>query len=107
MDTSLTRILGLLKQKGIKDKDLIDGIGLNKSAISDWKSGRSKSYKRHIDKIADYLDISTEYLLGRSEDPSPRPEDAVIVRGDFVGPVSPEEKAWLESVLDAYRKQKK
>ena len=107
MDTSLTRILGLLKQKGIKDKDLIDGIGLNKSAISDWKSGRSKSYKRPIDKIADYLDVSTEYLLGRSDDPSPRPEDAVIVRGDYVGPLSPEEKAWLESVLDAYRKQKK
>jgi len=109
LDISLERILNLLKQKGIKDQILIQAIGLNKSAMSDWKSGRSKSYKKHIDKIADYLGVSSDYLLGRSDDPLPPVDmkDVTIVKESYVGPLDPSEKEWLESVLAAYREKVK
>ena len=28
-----------------------------------WKRGRNKSYIKHIQKIADYFNVSTDYLL--------------------------------------------
>ena len=106
MDLTMERISRALADKKISQKQFMADLGLATATFTEWKAGRLKSYKKHIDRIADYLDVSTEYLLGRSDDPNPRPEDAVIVRGDFVGPVSSEEKAWLESVLDAYRARK-
>ena len=94
-----------MKQKDIKDQVLIKAIGLNTSAMSDWKSGRSKSYIRHIDKIAEYLGVSVDYLLGRTDDPLPKIQiqDTIMAKGDYVGPVNPAEKQWLEAALAAYR----
>ena len=38
---------------------------MDKSAIGDWRRGSTKSYLKHIDKIADYFNVSVDYLLGR------------------------------------------
>lgn len=45
MDT-ISIILNLLEQKGAEQKDLTDYLGLKKQAFSEWKSGRSRSYKK-------------------------------------------------------------
>ena len=105
MDITLEKILNLLKTKGIKDKDFVSAIGLYSSALSEWKSGKSVSYKKHIDKIAEYLGVSVDYLLGRTDDPLPKIQiqDKIMVKGDYVGPVNPAEKQWLEAALAAYR----
>ncbi len=63
LDT-LSKISNLLKQKGKTQKDLTDFLGLVKNAFTDWKSGKSKSYIAHISKIAEYLEVSSDYLLG-------------------------------------------
>lgn len=105
MDTTIERILNLLKTKGIKDKDFVSSIGIYSSALSEWKSGKSVSYKKHIDKIAEYLGVSVDYLLGRTDDPLPKIQiqDTIMAKGDYVGPVNPAEKQWLEAALAAYR----
>ena len=64
MDT-VDKILELIKQKGITKQQFLTDIGLNKSAIGDWRRGSTQSYKKHIDKIADYFNVSVDYLLGR------------------------------------------
>ena len=109
VDITLEKILNLLKTKGIKDKDFVSAIGLYSSALSEWKSGKSVSYKKHIDKIADYLGVSSDYLLGRSDDPLPPVDmkDVTIVKDSYIGPLDPAEKEWLESVLAAYREKVK
>jgi len=68
---TVERIVNLLKEKGIQQKDFVKNIGLNSSALSDWKSGQNHSYKMHIDKIADYFNVSTDYLLCRTDGPTP------------------------------------
>ncbi|OJU13647.1 MAG: hypothetical protein BGN88_06535 [Clostridiales bacterium 43-6] len=62
----LNKILSLIQMKGIKDKDFLDDVGLNLTLLSDWKAGRNKSYLKHINKIAAYFDVSTDYLLGNT-----------------------------------------
>lgn len=67
MDTVLARILDLLSEKGITDKKFCLDNSFSLSTVSDWKSERNQSYKKHIQKIAQYLHVSTDYLLGNEQ----------------------------------------
>ena len=68
--TTMEKILTLLEQKGIEQQQFALAIGVNKQKISEWKSGKTKSYMKYIDKIAEFLSVSTDYLLGADEKPS-------------------------------------
>ncbi len=63
MDT-LNKILFLLKEQEKTQKDLMDYLGLGKTAFTGWKSGANTSYLKYISKIAEFLEVSTDYLLG-------------------------------------------
>jgi len=58
------RISELLREQGKEQKDLCDFLGVSPSVYSDWKSGKSKSVKQYIDRIADFLGCTPDYLLG-------------------------------------------
>lgn len=47
-------------------KELMDFLGLQKTAFSDWKSGKSASYEKYLPQIADFLGVSIDYLAGRT-----------------------------------------
>lgn len=66
MDT-LAKINNILKQKGKKQSDLTAYIGIHKNNFTDWKAGRSNSYLKYISQIAEYLEVSTDYLLGNEQ----------------------------------------
>ena len=57
------RIIMQLDELNLSQKDLTDYLGIDKSTFSQWKKGKSQSYKKYIEKIADFLDVSTDYLL--------------------------------------------
>ena len=63
--TTIDKIVVLIKEKGISQQQFLKDIGLNKSALADWKKGVNESYKKHIERIADYFNVSVDYLLGR------------------------------------------
>ena len=57
----------MIKQ-GKTQKQITTYLGLSKSTFSEWLAGRSKSYNKYIYQIADFLGVSPEYLLGKSDD---------------------------------------
>lgn len=57
----------LLNEKQIGKVAFLRDLGYSKNAYSEWKSGFTKSYMGRIDEIADYFDVSTDYLLGRAQ----------------------------------------
>lgn len=63
----IDRIINLLNEKGAEQKDLAEYLGVHPQLITEWKAGRTKSYKKYIDKIADFFGVSTDYLLGKDE----------------------------------------
>lgn len=69
MDT-LHKIMDLLWKRDMKEKDFCIAVGINKSAVTDWKNGKTKSYLKHISKIAEVLNVSEDYLLGETDDTS-------------------------------------
>ncbi|MCI8284988.1 MAG: helix-turn-helix transcriptional regulator [Firmicutes bacterium] len=54
--------------KNLKDARVAEATGIGKSTFSDWKNGRSVPKNDKLQKIADVLDVSLEYLLtGKTE----------------------------------------
>ena len=63
----LNRILLLLEEKHIQQRDLSDFLGLSKNTMTGWKSGCCTSYMKHLPKIAEFLNVSVDYLLGNEK----------------------------------------
>ena len=59
------RIKSAAKIKGVTIKKLLEDIGLNYNTITTMKKYMPRSDS--LAKIADYLDCSVDYLLGRTE----------------------------------------
>lgn len=70
MDELLRNILKIKSDKGISDRQFQKDLGLYASAVSEWKNGSSKSYEKHLVKIAKYLDVSIDSLLGKKAAPT-------------------------------------
>ena len=51
----------LHKQKK-SQKQLCDHLGIKKSNFSDWKKGKSVSYKKYLPEISNFLNVSIDYL---------------------------------------------
>lgn len=50
--------------KALKDSDVSKGANVSKSTFSDWKSGRSLPGRDKVLRIAKFLEVSVEELLG-------------------------------------------
>lgn len=57
----LDRITALLDGKD--QKELTDYLHLQKAAYTDWKSGKSKSYRKYLIEIAEFFGVSLDYLV--------------------------------------------
>lgn len=66
MDT-LYKITILLKEQKKSQKDLTDYLGLKKNAFTNWKSGHTSSYTKYLPQIAEFLDVSVDYLVGKTD----------------------------------------
>lgn len=57
------------KSKNILIKDMLESCDLSKNALSSMLSRGSWIQANNLAKIADYLDCSVDYLLGRTDNP--------------------------------------
>lgn len=72
MSNMYDRILELCQQKGIKPGRVCADTGLSRGMMSDLKMGRTKELSAKNTKIiADYFDVSTDYLLGYETEKTP------------------------------------
>ena len=67
-----------LKTTGKKPNAIREDIGVSSGVITKWKSGDCLPNGETLKRIADYLDCSVDYLLGRTDNPK-----AHLVPADF------------------------
>lgn len=67
VETVIQRTKLLLKEKGLKQKYLFEQIGKSPVLFNDWKNGKSKPTDEVLKNIADVLDTTPEYLLGKTD----------------------------------------
>lgn len=64
----LERIERLPDDHGESKQNLLEYLWMNRSTYSNWRLGKSRSYLKHIDEIATFLDIFPSYLIRGIED---------------------------------------
>ncbi|MEK5282578.1 MULTISPECIES: helix-turn-helix domain-containing protein [Paenibacillus] len=68
MNVTGDRIRNLRKRNNLKQRQLGDLIGVSPQVISNWERGYSPPDNENIAKLAEALNTSTDYLLGRLDD---------------------------------------
>lgn len=66
--TTFEIIKVLAKKRDISIKNLSQQLGFGESTIYKWKNQTPNL--DHLKKVADYFDVSVDYLLGRSDNTS-------------------------------------
>ena len=62
------RVLDLMKENELNGVQLSLLAGLSKGAVSEWKCGKKKPGTDAIVKLAKHFDVSTDYLLGLTDE---------------------------------------
>ena len=66
------RLLEIRKKNCETQSDLGEAVGMVKSHISEMENGKQTTTAEKIALICEHYKISSDYLLGLSDDPSPR-----------------------------------
>ncbi|VMB49423.1 phage DNA-binding protein [Streptococcus pneumoniae] len=120
MFETFEKIKSLAKKQGISLNTLEDRVGLGKNYIYSLKNKKTPSAE-HISKIADYFNVSTDYLLGRTDNPAIAGSDEFAqVNGQIIDlrkaaantmlfdgkPLNEDDIDFITSVLSAHFKSK-
>lgn len=75
------RLKALRESKGMTQRDFAADFGISKGTVGMWESGaREPKTIDELNRIADYFEVSSDYLLGRTnekEKPTPVSEDGL------------------------------
>jgi transcriptional regulator with XRE-family HTH domain len=69
MEIMAKRLTELRNAKGLAQKDIAEYLGITKSAYGFYEQNRREPSPEIIKKLADYFDVSADYLLGRINKP--------------------------------------
>lgn len=89
MEKFSERLRFYMEQKGLKQADLVERTGINKSSISEYLSGNYEPKQRNIYKIAMALGVKPSQLMGVAD------EEAAPRRGNLFA-LSAEEMALIQ-----------
>lgn len=64
------RLSELRENQGINQTELAKILTVAKQTVSNWESGNRTPDNEMICKIADYFNVSIDYLLGRTDNPN-------------------------------------
>lgn len=70
--------VALLKEKGYKNKDVVQATGISYSTLSDWKREIYEPKIDKLQKIADFMEVPVSYFYGIPEMFSPEIESVKI-----------------------------
>lgn len=67
----MNRIKELRKRNNMLQKDLASLLKVSQQTCSNYEAGRHEPDQNSLNIMADYFNVSVDYLLGRSESPVP------------------------------------
>ncbi len=69
MEILLERLKKIRKEKGISQKELSEVLNISHQAYNHYETGVRKPSLEVLISLADYFNVSTDYLLGRDKTP--------------------------------------
>jgi len=105
------RINSLLAMKGISKKDFYRDCEITSASYSQWNTGKTNPTLTNLHRIAAYLDVSVDYLLGNEQKentPAASSDRDVDRFMDLFTKLTPEQQerelAYLQQLVDAQGK---
>jgi len=65
----------LRKSRGLSQYELAERLSFSRGKLANYEQGTRQPDFETLEKLADFFDVSTDYLLGRSNSPTPSPID--------------------------------
>ena len=81
-------IRNLRKQKGLTQTQLADELNVEFSNVSKWELGKNDPSKELIAKMAKLFNVSIEYLLGITDNPTPDTLPTATVKIPLLGNIA-------------------
>ena len=77
------RLKSLRNSRRLSQKDFACALKVSQQTVASWESGRTEPSNTALKAIADYFDVSADYLLGRGTTNAPAlsDEQTTILRG--------------------------
>lgn len=64
------RLRALREEQGFQSQQaLADALGVAQSTVANWECGRREPNYETTRKLADFFQVTVDYLMGRSDDP--------------------------------------
>lgn len=101
------RIKKLRDEKNISQIDLAEYLGISQQALSKWENNKTEPDNDSLIKIAQYFNVSTDYLLGNSESRNnlqPYESELEKVLFSKAKELSDEDKRTVLSVINAIKR---
>lgn len=94
------KIIELRQRKGATQKDLADFVGVGVPCVSLWESGKRLINAKYLEKIADFFNVSTDYLMGITPEELKglTAEEQELV--ELIKQLNEEETAYLSKFVD-------
>jgi transcriptional regulator with XRE-family HTH domain len=65
------RLKKLRNEKGVTQQELGDYLGVSRSTVAGYETGKRKPEYDTLHKLANYFNVSIDYLLGNTDERSP------------------------------------
>lgn len=98
----------LRKEKRLTQKEFASLMKVSQQTIASWESGRAVPGSDTLNKLADFFNVSTDYLLGREiyakeQKINQSVDDAIKSMHHYQGkPVSDADKEVIKGILHGY-----
>jgi len=61
----------LREDLGLKQLDIANELGVSRSTYTQYETGKSQPDLNTVSRLADYFEVSTDYLLNKTDVPTP------------------------------------
>jgi len=62
------RLITVRKNKGLSQYEAAERLGYSRGKLSNYEQGSRQPDNKTLNELADFYEVTTDYLLGRSED---------------------------------------
>lgn len=104
-----TRLKELRKEARMNQQEVADAVNVNQRVISHWENGRNMPDLVKLNILADFFNVSTDYLLGRTDDrtppepiPEPVPEPITLAAHETDGTDGVSRERMEQIIIEAY-----
>lgn len=63
----IERIKDLMNEERISQAELARSVGISQSAVCNWLNGKNEPSIDSLWRLADFFDVSVDYIIGRKE----------------------------------------